>query len=133
MRLTFPLCAVLALLLSACAEEPAPQPATPQTQPDPNASSAAPELGPGLAAATDPGAAASDPQEVAFQARLSEAQSYLGAATDSARKRYEESLQACRKLQAADRADCETSAIASEEAELRAARVEFDRRMSEGQ
>jgi hypothetical protein len=133
MRLNLALCAVLILLLSACAEEPAPQPTTPQSQPGPATPPASPELGIDLAATTDPDAAAGDPQEAALQARLSEAKSYLDDATESARKRFEVSLQACQKLQASDRADCETGAVGSEEAELRAARVEFDRRMSEGQ
>ncbi len=123
---------MLSLLLSACAEDPAPQPASAQSRPVP-AVPAAPPPAPDLAASNASDDADADPQEVELQARLSAAQSYLEVATDSARKRYEQSLQNCRRLQASDRADCETSAVASEEAELRAARVEFDRRMSEGE
>ena len=130
MRLTLPACAMLCVLLSACAEDPAPQRATVQAQPDTTLPSPpAPDLGTSIASEK----AETDSQEVELQARLSAAQSYLDSAIDSARQRYEASLRACQTLQAADRADCENSAVSSEEAEQRAARVEFDRRMSEGQ
>ncbi|MGE4069876.1 MAG: hypothetical protein AB7E72_01770 [Lysobacterales bacterium] len=124
---------MLSVLLSACSEQPAPQPATVQDQSDTAAPSPAPTPEPDSIPSNASGNAETDPQEVELHARLGAAQSYLEAATDSARKRYEESMQSCQSLQASDRADCENSAVASEEAELRAARVEFDRRMSEGQ
>lgn len=70
-----------------------------------------------------------DAAELAADQRLLDAQDYLRQAEVRALDRRQQALLACAPLVADERANCETSAEGSLEAELRAARVEFDARM----
>lgn len=74
-----------------------------------------------------------DAEELAATRRLSAAQDYLRQAEAQAHEQRQQALLACAHLLADEHANCETSAEASFESELRAARVEFDARMMQDQ
>ena len=126
---------VALLFLQACGQRqesaPAPQsvPATAPMASTLPVSSRVPEDegGPALAGG------AVDAEELAATRRLSDAQDYLRQAEAQANERRQQAMLACAHLLADEHANCETSAEASFEAELRAARVEFDARMMQDQ
>jgi hypothetical protein len=62
--------------------------------------------------------------------RQSEAQAYLDAAKERAQKNFSAAVYRCASLAGAARGDCEQQVDENREAELRAARVEFDARMT---
>lgn len=122
------------LLLAACggdsrsAEKPASPsvaPATAEPASDVNPAMAAPVSMETNAAATEP------TLEAAHARRLTDAQSYLNRAREAAEGRHRSAMDNCQRgALAVDFDTCVASAEASLEAELRAARVEFDARMA---
>ncbi len=94
------------------------------------AADADPDLS-GAVAAAATAATKEDAAEGEQGARRAQAQSYLDRARDDAQARHRLAIEHCRERVSVDYEACEATADESLEAELRAARVEFDAQMTE--
>jgi hypothetical protein len=127
--------AVVIAALWACSGEEQ-RPAAGAVPPAGSAAATAPTGTAVAAPAAAPGSADADAPEAAVEAgqaaRLAEARSYFERARRDAEERHLAAMQHCRDQVPAEFDACVATADESLEAELRAARVEFDARMMQG-
>lgn len=128
------LCMCLAVLAGGCQQVDQSPPTTAVAASNSETAVAKDVALPGLPAAADPASPEGQGSlDTSSEARQREAERYLDQAIKAARMRFEQSMQNCAERMAEERSDCENAAASAEEAELRAARVEFDLRMSSAQ